>query len=81
MAQRKLEQTQLSTEGKTMAAEKIRKRRPGAGKKPLREGERTVRATVNLPESDFERAERKAGTKGISAYLRRLVEKDLKRAG
>jgi hypothetical protein len=57
--------------------EQRRRRRPGGGKKPLREGEATVRSTVNLPESTYKRARRKAGPKGISAYLRRLVEKDV----
>lgn len=54
------------------------RRKPG--KKPLVEGEPTARVTCNLPESMLERAMRRAGDNGISAYLRRLVEKDLARA-
>ncbi len=50
------------------------------GKRPLAEGETTARVTCNMPESMHDRALRKAGPKGISAYLRRLVEKDLSRA-
>lgn len=55
-----------------------RRRRPGGGKKPLKEGEDTARPTVNLPESLYDRALRKAGPKGFSAYARHLIEKDLK---
>lgn len=56
------------------------KTRRKPGKRRLIEGEETERVTCNLPESMLERALRKAGPKGISAYLRRLVEKDLARA-
>ena len=55
----------------------IKKKR---GNKPLAEGQDTERVTCNLPEDTFAKAKRKAGRKGMSAYLRTLVEADICKA-
>lgn len=51
------------------------------GKRPLSPTEPTERATVNLPASLYEDLVRRAAQKSVSAYLRELVENDLRKAG
>lgn len=54
----------------------MKKPRKKPGKKTLVPGERTRRATTNLPNPLFTKAVKRAGRCGISAYLRALVEHD-----
>lgn len=50
------------------------------GKKPLEPGADTKRVMTNLGESLFEKALSRAGNRKLSAYLRDLVEDDVKKA-
>jgi hypothetical protein len=56
------------------------RRKKTRGRYPVVVGEETRRATVNLGVTLFELATQRAGEEGISAYLRRLVERDIREA-
>jgi hypothetical protein len=55
-------------------------RKSNRGRYPIVHGEETKRATVSMGQTLYEYATARAGAQGLSAYIRELIEDDIRKA-